>query len=71
VREESPSYDYHDEDQSRSGRIEVGMRVRHATFGAGTVLSIEAADGDTKLVVRFASAGTKRLLGRYANLQPV
>ncbi len=71
VREESPSYDYHDEDQSRSGRIEVGMRVRHATFGVGTVLSIEAADSDTKLVVRFAGVGTKRLLARYANLQPV
>jgi hypothetical protein len=34
-------------------------------------LSIEAAGGDTKLVVRFAGVGTKRLLGRYANLQPV
>jgi len=71
MREASPSYDYHDEDQSRSGRIEVGMRVRHATFGVGTVLSIEPADSDTKLVVRFAGVGTKRLLGRYANLQPV
>ncbi len=71
VREESPSYDYHDEDQSRSGRIEVGMRVRHATFGVGTVLSIEPADNDIKLVVRFASVGSKRLLARYANLQPV
>jgi DNA helicase II / ATP-dependent DNA helicase PcrA len=71
VREESPSYDYHDEDQSRSGHIEVGMRVRHATFGVGTVLSIEPADGDMKLVVRFASVGTKRLIGRYANLQLV
>jgi DNA helicase-2/ATP-dependent DNA helicase PcrA len=71
VREESPTYDYHDEDQSRSGRVEVGMRVRHATFGVGTVLSIEPADGDLKLVVRFAAVGTKRLLARYANLQPV
>ena len=70
VREESPSYDYHDEDQSRSGRLDIGMRVRHATFGVGTVLSIEPADGDVKLVVRFASVGTKRLLARYANLQP-
>ncbi len=71
MREESPSYDYHDEDQSRSGRIDVGMRVRHATFGVGTVLSIEPADGDIKLVVRFAGVGAKRLLARYANLQPV
>ena len=47
------------------------MRVRHATFGVGTVLSVEPADGDVKLVVRFAAVGTKRLLARYANLQPV
>jgi DNA helicase-2/ATP-dependent DNA helicase PcrA len=71
VREESPSYDYRDEDQSRSGQIEVGMRVRHPTFGVGTVLSIEPAAGDIKLVVRFASVGSKRLLARYANLQPL
>jgi DNA helicase-2/ATP-dependent DNA helicase PcrA len=71
VREESPSYDYRDEDQSRSGQIEVGMRVRHPTFGVGTVLGIEPAAGDIKLVVRFASVGSKRLLARYANLQRV
>jgi len=71
AREEAPSYDYRDEDQSRSGQIEVGMRVRHPTFGVGTVLSLEPAAGDIKLVVRFASVGSKRLLARYANLQPL
>jgi DNA helicase-2/ATP-dependent DNA helicase PcrA len=71
VREESPSYAYHEEDQSESGRIEVGMRVRHAQFGVGTVLSIEPTDGDVKLVVRFADVGAKRLLARYAKLKPL
>jgi DNA helicase-2/ATP-dependent DNA helicase PcrA len=71
IREESPSYSYHDEDQSHSGRLEIGMRVRHAQFGVGTVLSVEPTDGDVKLVVRFADVGTKRLLARYAKLQPL
>jgi DNA helicase-2/ATP-dependent DNA helicase PcrA len=69
VREASPTYTYEDEDQSRSGRIEAGMRVRHAQFGVGTVLSVEQLDDDLKLVVRFADVGAKRLLAKYAKLQ--
>jgi len=69
VREEPPSYAYHDEDQSRSGQIEAGMRVRHPQFGVGTVVSVEPLDGDVKLVVRFANIGAKRLLAKYAKLQ--
>lgn len=71
VREESPVYAYEDEDQSRPGHIEVGARVRHAQFGVGTVVSVQAAGGDTKLVVRFASVGSKTLLARFANLEVV
>jgi DNA helicase-2/ATP-dependent DNA helicase PcrA len=43
--------------------------VRHEKFGVGTVVSVEPADGDLKLVVRFASVGSKRLLARYAKLE--
>jgi DNA helicase-2/ATP-dependent DNA helicase PcrA len=69
-REEQPAYRYEDEDQSRPG-LEQGMRVRHAQFGVGTVLSVEPVDGDAKLVVRFAAVGTKRLLAKYAKLEVV
>jgi DNA helicase-2/ATP-dependent DNA helicase PcrA len=69
VREESPTYSYEDEDQSRAGHLEAGSRVRHAQFGVGTVVSVEPLDGDVKLVVRFANIGTKRLLAKYAKLQ--
>jgi DNA helicase II / ATP-dependent DNA helicase PcrA len=72
VREETPSYRYEDEDQSRaSGRLEAGMRVRHAMFGVGTVMSVEPMDGDAKLVVKFAGVGVKRLLAKYAKLEVV
>ncbi len=70
VREDQPAYRYEDEDQSRQG-LEEGMRVRHALFGVGTVLSVEPMDGDAKLVVRFVGVGTKRLLARYAKLEVV
>jgi DNA helicase-2/ATP-dependent DNA helicase PcrA len=69
VGESQPAYAYEDEDQSRTGRIEAGTRVRHPQFGAGTVISVEATADDLKLVVRFASVGTKRLLARYAKLE--
>lgn len=71
VREESSTYPYEDEDQSRPAHLELGARVRHAQFGLGTVVSLQAVGGDMKLVVRFASVGTKTLLAKFANLQVV
>jgi len=71
VREEAAAYAYEDEDQSSPGHLEVGARVRHAKFGLGTVVSLQAVGGDTKLVVRFASVGSKTLLAKFANLQVV
>jgi DNA helicase-2/ATP-dependent DNA helicase PcrA len=70
VRETRPkSYAYENEDQSQSG-VRTGMRVRHRTFGVGTVMAVEDHGDDYKLTVRFASAGTKTLLASYAGLEP-
>ena len=46
------------------------MRVRHAQFGAGTVIGIEDHGDDVKITVRFGGVGVKRLLARYAKLEP-
>ena len=62
-------FDYADEDQS-VGYVRPGMRVRHPAFGIGTVASVEPLAGDVKLTVRFDAAGSKKLLGRYAKLEP-
>jgi DNA helicase-2/ATP-dependent DNA helicase PcrA len=70
TREEGPAYQYEDEDQSTGMSLKLGMRVRHPQFGVGTVLSVEALDDDTKLVVRFAAVGQKTLRARYAKLEP-
>jgi DNA helicase-2/ATP-dependent DNA helicase PcrA len=60
-----------DEDQSvAGGGARPGMRVRHPTFGVGTVVDVEDYHDDLKLTVRFASVGVKKLIGRYARLEP-
>jgi DNA helicase-2/ATP-dependent DNA helicase PcrA len=46
-----------------------GARVRHPLFGQGTVLRAEGRGDDLKLTVAFAG-GAKRLVARYAGLEP-
>jgi DNA helicase-2/ATP-dependent DNA helicase PcrA len=70
VRETAATYAYEDEDQSTGMALKLGMKVRHPQFGIGTVLSVEALDDDTKLVVRFVAVGTKTLRAKYARLEP-
>ena len=48
-----------------------GTPVRHATFGDGTVLRVDGSGPDAKLTVAFSSAGVKRLVARYAALEPL
>ena len=47
-----------------------GMRVRHPTLGTGVVLEVEGEGDDAKLTVFFDRAGKKRLVARYASLEP-
>ncbi len=65
-----PVYHPEDEDQSaHSSGVRLGMRVRHPQFGGGTVIGLEDHGDDVKITVRFAAAGVKRLLGKYAKLE--
>jgi DNA helicase-2/ATP-dependent DNA helicase PcrA len=65
----APPYSYEDEDQSASPGWRSGLRVRHPTFGPGTIVSVEPLDGDAKLVVRFSSVGQKTLRAKFARLE--
>lgn len=47
----------------------VGMRVRHAKFGTGTIRKIEGRGDDQKVIVWFAQGGPKKLLVRFAGLE--
>ena len=46
-----------------------GERVSHQTFGSGTVVEVSGFGRDLKVTVNFDTAGTKRLLARYARLE--
>ncbi len=74
AREETPAaatYKYEEEDQSsESGRPKPGQKVRHAQFGVGTVRDVDGKGEDMKLTVHFATVGTKKLIAKYARLQP-
>ena len=74
AREEAPAstYKYEEEDQSSDGsRPKPGQKVRHAQFGVGTVREVDGKGDDMKLTVHFATVGTKKLIAKYARLQPV
>jgi DNA helicase-2/ATP-dependent DNA helicase PcrA len=49
--------------------LEAGMRVEHARFGYGKVISIEGKANDKKALIDFRGVGQKHLLLRFAKLK--
>jgi DNA helicase-2/ATP-dependent DNA helicase PcrA len=47
-----------------------GSRVRHIKFGVGTVRRIEGAGDNCKVTVYFNTVGVKKLLLKFAGLEP-
>ena len=47
----------------------VGDRVRHITFGSGTILSVREMGADILYEVAFDTVGTKKLMATYAKLK--
>jgi DNA helicase-2/ATP-dependent DNA helicase PcrA len=50
--------------------LRLGMRVRHVKFGVGTVRRLEGVGENQKVIVYFKSIGAKKLLLRFAGLEP-
>lgn len=46
-----------------------GDRVRHSTFGEGTVVSAKKMGGDTMYEIKFDMVGVKKLMATYARLK--
>ena len=63
-----PTQNFRYEEEDQTPGLRPGARVSHAQFGPGTVVSVEDLEDDQKLVVKFASVGTKTLRARYAKL---
>jgi DNA helicase-2/ATP-dependent DNA helicase PcrA len=54
-----------------SSGVVLGMKVRHAKFGVGTIRRVEGSGDDQKVIVWFSSVGPKKLLVRFAGLERV
>ncbi len=48
----------------------IGQKVRHPSFGVGTIIDVEGDDDDRRLSVSFPGRGTKKFIERYAQLTP-
>jgi DNA helicase-2/ATP-dependent DNA helicase PcrA len=48
----------------------LGLRVRHPRYGVGTIIQVDGEGPNRKLTVSFLDHGTKKLLERYALLEP-
>lgn len=70
---EVPSMDsfdsFPDYDQSPSDSYSQGMRVRHPTFGVGSIYSVEGDGEHTKVSVLFADKTLKKFVVKYARLE--
>jgi DNA helicase II / ATP-dependent DNA helicase PcrA len=47
----------------------LGRKVRHPTYGTGTVVGVEGDDDDRRVSVSFPGRGTKKFVERYAQLE--
>ena len=50
--------------------LRLGMQVRHVKFGVGTVRRIEGSGDHQKVTISFRSVGPKKLLLKFAGLEP-
>lgn len=47
----------------------LGRKVRHPTYGLGTIVGVEGDDEDRRVSVSFPGRGTKKFIERYAQLE--
>lgn len=52
-----------------SGQLSIGVTVKHAKFGYGSVLNFEGEGDSARIQIKFKTAGTKWLIASYANLE--
>jgi DNA helicase II / ATP-dependent DNA helicase PcrA len=57
-------------DTQEQVRLVKGARVRHPQFGGGTVAELTGVGTDVRATIDFDSIGRKKVVVRYANLQP-
>jgi DNA helicase-2/ATP-dependent DNA helicase PcrA len=75
AQDHMPNYeDFGDEsfDQEDSGpSFKKGMRVRHPSYGVGSILTVEGSGQDVKVSVVFTDNTVKKFVAKYARLERV
>ncbi|MEZ4601401.1 MAG: UvrD-helicase domain-containing protein [Syntrophotaleaceae bacterium] len=56
--------------EAEGGLPRIGQQVRHAKFGIGTVRRLEGSGDQQKVFVYFRTVGIKKLLLKFAGLEP-
>ncbi|HET9048793.1 MAG TPA: DNA helicase II [Chiayiivirga sp.] len=57
-------------EEPSAGGFRLGQRVRHASFGEGTIVEAEGSGSHARVHVNFEDAGPKWLVLAYAQLEP-
>ena len=64
----SPALSYMKAAPSETASFETGDRVKHVTFGEGTIISSKKMGADILYEINFDKVGTKKLMATYARL---
>ena len=68
--DEVPAYeDYGDQMPGSGAGLQKGMRVRHPTFGVGSIFSVEGQGDTQKVSVLFSNRELKKFVTKYARLE--
>ena len=65
----SPSFDRAAAKRGGDANPMLGRRVRHPSYGVGTIVGVEGDDDDRRVSVSFPGRGTKKFIERYAQLE--
>ncbi len=71
VFDDIPREEYHSQIPVENKPFRVGARVKHPTFGIGTVRGLSGNGKDRQATVSFSSVGVKKLLLEYAKLEVI
>jgi DNA helicase-2/ATP-dependent DNA helicase PcrA len=66
-----PDYEESVTGSEASAGYQKGMRVRHPTFGSGSIYAVEGNGDDTKVSVLFADQTLKKFVVKYARLERI
>lgn len=72
--EDEPQYfsdDEYSQTPTSSSGYNKGQRVRHPTFGVGSIFSVEGSGADLKISVLFQDQTIKKFVAKYARLEKV